>query len=451
MRHGRRLCMAIALVASCFAWSAPVSPASAAVQPPSFEWWMSAWHVPDQVWPLTEGQGVTVAVLDTGSNASLPELSAAVLRGTDTAGGGTDGRTDTDDSNNHGHGTAMASYIAGRGGGRTGIVGLAPEAMILPIRVSGRGSDNTQFASHISAGIRYAVDNGAKVINISEAEADYTDPDHCPPEVMQAVSYAVQHDVVLVAGAGNNGNAGNDPMYPAACPGVLAVGAALTNYTPWNRTERQDYVAVSAFIGRMYSLDLDGGFDVGEGGTSAATAFTSGTAALIRAANPNMPAREVVARIIGEARQAGSAGYNNATGYGVIQIQPAVDAAHTPTPANPPNVVYQRYAEWQQEQTAPAPSQPAASPPAASSPAAVSKHSGGGSGLVPLIISVGLVAIVAVGVIRARVIGIGPWQGRAAGRPLPPAPPPIHNRGVQPGPTPGARPDFRPHDKPDER
>src|SRR5262249_30341290 len=153
------------------------------------EWWFTAWGVQSRLWPKSQGEGVTVAVLDSGVQAILPDFSGVVLPGKDMTGGG-DGRTDVDPK--YGHGTLMAALIAAQGTG-TGFVGVAPGAKILPIVTDDGGST--------IAGIRYATDHGAKVISISQGA-----PSPCVDELQEAIGYAVDHDVVVVASAGNDGD-----------------------------------------------------------------------------------------------------------------------------------------------------------------------------------------------------------------------------------------------------
>lgn len=200
---------------SLFMVVATAAPGMAATPNPlPQEWWFAAWGIQDRIWPITQGDGVTVAVLDTGVQAGVPDLASAVLPGTDVSGsGGGDGRVDVDDAAVPGHGTGMASLIAAQGT-RTGFVGVAPHAKILPVVVKGLNG--------AAAGIRYAVDHGAKVINISQASPSSSG---CPTDVQDAVGYALEHDIVVAAGAGNEGDTSNASMYPANCAGVLAVGA----------------------------------------------------------------------------------------------------------------------------------------------------------------------------------------------------------------------------------
>src|SRR3954452_11083269 len=173
---------AIGATSALFMVGAAATPGVAAAPGPRREqWWFTVWAVQNKVWPITEGKGVTVAVIDSGVEASIPDLSGVVLPGTDAEGGGGDGRTDVDDANPPGHGTAMSGLIASQGRG-TGFVGIAPQVKILPIV--------SKNLSSKAPGIRYAVDHGAKVINISQGA-----PTTCPADLQEAVGYAIQHGV----------------------------------------------------------------------------------------------------------------------------------------------------------------------------------------------------------------------------------------------------------------
>ena len=247
-----RVLAAVALAAAGIVMLAG-GPARAAATTPSArtglvpapgEWWFGRWHVQQEVWPLTEGAGVTVAVLDTGVQASLPDLRGVVLRGGDVsdgrasgdgAGGDTDG-----DTGNDGHGTAVADLIAGQGYG-TGIVGIAPRARILPVKVGDTGADSVAAAA---AGIRFAVAHGARVINMSFG-GQVSSPHSCDPVLARAVGYALAHDVVLVAAAGDAGVLPG-PMQPASCAGVLAVAGVGPDGSLWPGSTREPYVAVAA-------------------------------------------------------------------------------------------------------------------------------------------------------------------------------------------------------------
>lgn len=296
--------------------------AAAAPVPRDEEWWFTSWAIDNKVWPHTQGEGVTVALLDTGVNAALAELAGAVLPGTDATGGGGDGRTDTGAaSQSRGHGTAMAALIAGQGG-HTSMVGVAPRARILPIVVN-NSAGGPGLQATLPSALRNAADRGAKVINISQGSDATTYPGRCPPEVQEAVRYALRRDAVVVAGAGNSGDAGNAPEFPASCQGVVAVGAMYADFRVWERSQHHDYVSVSApgvLVGSVYA---DGRFLVSSG-TSTASALTAGAMALVRARFPDMPAPEVVQRILGTVRDIGPPGRDDASGYGVARPHHAV-------------------------------------------------------------------------------------------------------------------------------
>lgn len=368
-------------------------PAHALPRPRSDEWWFSAWGVQRNVWPVTRGAGVTVAVLDTGVNAKLPELSGAVLKGADTTGEKTDGRRDLDRKDG-GHGTGMAALIAGQGGGTTGFTGIAPEAKILPVHVDSKFGDKVGLFDAFAAGIRVAVDHRAKVINLSMAVNSAAMPDRCDSDVEDAIAYAIRHDVVVVAGAGNTGDTDNWPMLPASCPGVLAVGAIDPALRPWKGSQRQPYVAVAAPGAGSGIIGAKGEYFRRAWGTSIATALTSGAVALIRSHNPKMPARTVVQRLIATTLRTGGGGRNDQTGYGPIQITSAMNPERYPVAADAPNPVYQAFDHWQATRYG-----AGSQPPAVKPSAAGDVHEG--SGNLPFVVGGAAVVVVGITVVVA--------------------------------------------------
>jgi type VII secretion-associated serine protease mycosin len=308
----------------------PQPPATAAASPPlpnaslNGQWWFAALQV-GKIWASgAQGQGVTVAVLDSGVNAARPELAGRVLAGTDLVTGG-DGRTDYDRS--RAHGTAMALFIAGQGG-PSGLVGIAPQAQILPVRLN--QGPSTGGDQRLVDGIRWAVDNGAKVINASIGPSGV-----CPAEVQDAVSYAVGKGAVFVASAGNSGDSGSPPEYPASCAGVLAAGAVDAARHAWPATTRQSYVDVGAPGADMASINAAG--QAGKSnGTSDAAALTSAAIALIWSKFPALTNRQVVARLLATLRDdADLPGPDPATGRGLIRPYNAITTPVPPNAANP--------------------------------------------------------------------------------------------------------------------
>ena len=268
MKRGLAAAVSLAVAALTLV---PAGTAGAVPKPRDEEWWFSSWGVEKMAWPQSTGRGITVALVDSGVNANLPELRGAVVPGTDASGHHPgDGRQDTDNSQG-GHGTAMAALIAGQGGSAR-VVGVAPDAKVMPIVSDGYSSSDTKA-------IHYAVDHGAQVINVSQASPDIPG-EACPSDLQKAVAYAAQKNVVVVASAGNEGHAMNKPQFPASCAGVLAVGAIDNKLKIWPNTERQAYVAVASPGWGVGSIDKHGRFMNNISGTSQASALTAAAVAL---------------------------------------------------------------------------------------------------------------------------------------------------------------------------
>lgn len=339
----RRL-VAAAGLAAAFGLALPAAAAQAGTAgytPPPAEWWSASWSVPQQVWPVSEGAGTTVAVLDSGVQATAPDLSGTVLSGADTVTPG--GNGDRDYAPGSGHGTFVAEMIAGQGVGG-GPVGLAPRARILPVRVDEPGPTS---AAAVPAGIRYAVDHGADVINLSLG-IRFQSATWCDPAMQAAVSYAVAHNVVVVAGSGDTNLTGKGPVEPASCSGVLAVGGIEPNGRLWPNSTREPYVSVAAPADRIPVSGANGQKGTGAG-TSFASPLVAATAALIRSKYPKMPWYQVDQRIIGTATTVPPAednDYGFGYGYGILNVAKAVNVPKYPVPASAPNPPYTRYVAW---------------------------------------------------------------------------------------------------------
>jgi membrane-anchored mycosin MYCP len=385
------ICLALAPASS--ARAAPTRPGEPDLQPLPDEWWFPAWDIQTRVWPLTQGAGVTVALLDSGVQASLPDLRGVIVPGGDTTGAGTTGMTD-DNYALDGHGTAMAALIAGQGV-QGGPVGIAPAVKILPVRIGELTPAKMGGAgAATAAGIRFAVDHGAKVINMSVGGETPFGP-ACDQAMQDGVAYGLEHNVVVVASAGNSARFMNPVMAPASCAGVLAVGAVNPDLTLWPDSEQQSYVAVAAPGNQVGFLGMDGKYFPDGYGTSSAAAFVSGEAALVRSRYPSMPWYQVVQRIINTALPEGSPVPNDKFGYGIVRIAGAVNASKYHVPATAPNPVYDAFKTWLaspegSQFTSPARKSPH---PARSSPAAAAHSSSGTTaGLAAVLVAVVVMA-----------------------------------------------------------
>ncbi|CUW31472.1 MULTISPECIES: type VII secretion-associated serine protease mycosin [Streptomyces] len=318
----------------------------------------------DELWAQSTGKGVQVAVIDTGVDVKNPQLTKAVdaskgknllppknRKGEKIDRGNKWGTTDT-----VGHGTRVAGIIAARPVKGTGFVGLAPDATIIPIKQNNAEGDGT--AETLADAIKYAVQAGADVINISQDTAEPLDPKDST--LKNAIDYALGRKVVVVASAGNDGLGGNvKETYPAAYEGVLAVAASDRNNERAAFSQSGDFVGVAAPGVDMIST-VPGNGHCSDNGTSFSAPYVAGVAALLKSKYPDWTAREVAAQIEQTAERS-IPGHDKLVGWGVVDPVKAVtdvDPAHpvqSPHPANgvakgePPSVTPLHFGETAEE------------------------------------------------------------------------------------------------------
>lgn len=258
-------------------------------------------------WRHSTGSGVIVAVLDSGVDAKHPDLAGQVLPGLDLVTASRDGRFDP-----VGHGTTVAGLIAASSRDDRGALGLAPDAKILPVRVL--NSDNRyEDAMVVAQGVRWAVDHGARVLNLSLGGIGAS------PALAEALDYAFAKDVVVVACTGNvTASAPTEVWYPAREPGVVAVSGLDRAHdgTLWASSIAGPATVISAPATSLVGARPGGYWRVQ--GTSFAAPLVSATAALIRARWPTMSAANVINRMISTARDIGPVGRDDSYGFGAL-------------------------------------------------------------------------------------------------------------------------------------
>jgi subtilisin family serine protease len=303
---------------------------SAASAPPSTgtirdaEWALTALGA-DRAWQFSKGAGVTVAVVGTGVEASHPDLVGRVVKGQDfgdSAGG--DGRRDPGPEGVPG--TQIAGIIAGTGRNYRGdgLVGLAPEAKVLPLRVY---RDAKPLAAASAKAIRYAVDHGARVIDVSVSFANPSDP------LKSAVNYAIGKDAVIIAGAGAAGTTGTRPAYPASYPGVVSVSATDRRGGILPASSGAKNVTLAAPGVDILSTARDGSYWTASGSDYAA-AWVAAAAALVRSEQPGWTSGQIVQKLTDTANRKGSAGRD--ARYGSGTVAPATALADRSTPSTSP-------------------------------------------------------------------------------------------------------------------
>ncbi|MFI5932949.1 S8 family peptidase [Actinoplanes sp. NPDC051494] len=309
----RKACGVTAFVA-LLAVTLPAAPARAdSVR--EAQWFWNSLKV-SQAQQLSRGDGVVVAMLDTGVDRRHPDLDGAVLPGRQIVQDAPVGDNDPE-----GHGTALAGIIAARGhGAGEGVLGIAPEAEIMPILPI-----NDPYV--VAQGITYAVEHGAKIVNMSFEVA--------PSQSLQeAVHDARDAGVLLVGAAGNQAEEGNAREYPGAYPEVLTVGALDRDNKIADFSNHGDHVDLAAPGVDIPGPAPDDGYAT-QTGSSASAAIVSGAAALIWSRYPDLTVDEVEARLTGTAIDAGKDGRDDYYGAGRLNLMAALTAPQ-PDPSEAP-------------------------------------------------------------------------------------------------------------------
>ncbi|HTX25968.1 MAG TPA: S8 family serine peptidase [Streptosporangiaceae bacterium] len=335
LSHGRLARPAMGAVLCCAAaLLLPAGPAGADVIRSNQQWVLSMMDVP-AAWQLTQGAGVTVAVLDSGVDGNVSDLTGSVVTGPDYTGVD----TSPSDANWGVHGTWMASLIAGHGhdDGLDGVIGIAPQSRILSIRVIPDRTDphygayerepETRIQQSLADGIRYAVRHGAKVISMS---IGYGAPSAV---VRSALEAAYARGVVVIASAGNSGGtdtaSGDAPSpesFPADYPGVISVaavdaGGAVASFSSDNLS-----VQVAAPGVSVPAQGRDGQY-WWVSGTSPACALVAGVAALIKSLYPSLAPDLVASALTSTTTNRPARGYDSQVGFGIVDASAALAKA----------------------------------------------------------------------------------------------------------------------------
>ncbi|MFC0056905.1 S8 family serine peptidase [Streptomyces actinomycinicus] len=319
-----------AAVGALVAATVGLAPSAVAGDVQSKQWYLGPMQA-EQMWKVSTGKGVKIAVIDTGVKADTASLKGQVLAG-ETPKSVAYGAT----ADYSGHGTTMAELIAGTGAGG-GLKGLAPEAKIVPyrIRLEGLkgGAAEAKKTPEPEAAIRAAADTDARIISMSFGE---TAP---MPKVEEAIQYAASKGKLLIAAVGNEGEkAGGSIGYPAAFSYVVGVAASDESGTVSKFSSSGGYVDFAApgqdFPGwcdatfRSYCDDMNG--------TSAAAAITSASAALIWSAHPDWTVNQVTRALVDTAgRKWPKDDPSKYLGYGTVRPRLVLaNAGYNPGPAN---------------------------------------------------------------------------------------------------------------------
>jgi hypothetical protein len=326
---------------------ASASYAASATPAPRYEWWLRTLHVA-RAWGSSDGTGITVAVLSDGIAPRESFLTNSVTQGPDFTNSGR-----AASSPYYGvMGTAMASLIVGHGNsaylrqGTQPVNGVAPGAKVLSVRVTLSPGDplwsdrkvTAQLPDAIAAGIRYAVRHGASVIDLP-ADPGIRDPAIASgssaaaggsPAERSAISYALKSDVLLVAPAGDNGQSGDAANYPAAYPGVMAVGAFGQTFVKAPYSSHQRYVTLTAAGENVVAAGRNGFISINS--TCAASAIVTGIAALIRSEFPNLTVPQVISAMTSSTVFRPADGLLDGSGYGTVDAARALASAATMSP-----------------------------------------------------------------------------------------------------------------------
>ena len=290
------------------------------------EYWLADYGV-QRAWATTKGAGVTIAVIDTGVDGSHPDLTGTVIGGTDVSGvGSSNGQTPIGADSKHG--TMVASLLAGHGhGSGNGILGVAPESKILSVSV-GFGVGSVGSDDQIARAVRWSVDHGADIINMSLTRNTID----WPPSWDDAFLYAMKKGVIVVAAAGNRGSGTTEVGAPATMPGVVVVaGVDQNGIASFDASSQGITLSVSAPSEGLVGAAPGGGY-YSWAGTSGATPLVAGVLALIKASHPTLSAGNLIHRLTATARSKGS---SIVYGSGLFDASAAVGATVPSVATNP--------------------------------------------------------------------------------------------------------------------
>ncbi|HEY4408404.1 MAG TPA: S8 family peptidase [Acidimicrobiia bacterium] len=279
-------------------------------------------HLPD-AWNTTTGNDAMIlAIVDSGVQLNHPDLAGRLVPGYDFV------NNDSSPDDDYGHGTMVAGIAAAATNNSQGVAGAAWRGKIMPVKVL----DSTGSATDedIAAGITFAVDHGASVINLSLGGPGASST------LQTAVDYATSHNVVVVAAAGNDGDKGfataTTPHYPAACAGVIAVGATdssgnhagFSSYGTWI-----DVVAPGVgIVSTTWSTSSNHFSSYGSGdGTSFSSPLVAATIFLMRSVDPNASGATIAQRLMATTDDLGTPGFDSVYGAGMVDAAAAVNAS----------------------------------------------------------------------------------------------------------------------------
>jgi len=295
----------------------------AATLAPSDHWWLV--ELGQKVGQPRGGEGVVVAVIDTGIDVTHLDLASTVIGGADFSRVGTPEGTTPVGSSGY-HGTMVASLIAGQGLESGGIIGVAPGAKLLSVSV-GLGVESSDTDAQIAAAIIWSVDAGADVINLSLSRNSST----WPISWDNAFLHAFENDVVVIAASGNDSEGNYWPAAPATIPGVISVTGLNKDLeaTLLSGTTGLDVTLSAPGAGLFGSYP--GNQIAGWSGSSAATPIVSGVVALMKAQDPKASANDIVFRLINTTRDLGEPGFDEVYGFGMVDPTSAIASALTAT------------------------------------------------------------------------------------------------------------------------
>ena len=297
----------VSLVASCLAIAPPVH---AAADPLLAQQWGIYAIGADRVWTTTTGQGVIVAVVDSGSGPH-PDQTDNLLPGRSFFN--STENQDGNDIDTSGHGSHVAGIIAAVANNGIGGSGVAPNAKILPIKVLDQAGQGD--ARDVAAGVRFAADSGAKVINLSLGGATES------LSLTQAIQYATDKGSLVVAAAGNGGPT-DRPKWPASLDLTIAVTAVDSSNNAPSFDQRGDYIDIAAPGANVVST-AKGDYGI-LSGTSMAAGFVAGAAALLFAAEPRVTNAQVRDILLRTATDIGEPGRDVTFGTGLINMVAAL-------------------------------------------------------------------------------------------------------------------------------